>query len=138
MMAPMDATSGASRTAVLVCQGRATAHGRIAVGRFGDPVASVLLRDGERTAVEQVRNDVPPEGWRQRLDFELVGATAEAMVPRTVAIDDAIRARPAPQLVILGAGLDTRAWRSPNYPAPRCSRSTTCPPSGTSRTGSVS
>ena len=35
------------------------------------------------------------------------------MVARTVAIDDAIRERPAPQLVILGAGLDGRAWRMP-------------------------
>jgi methyltransferase (TIGR00027 family) len=40
-----------------------------------------------------------------------VRATAEVVVPRTVAIDDAIRGRPAPQLVIAGAGLDGRAWR---------------------------
>lgn len=33
------------------------------------------------------------------------------MVPRTIAIDEAVRARPAPQVVILGAGLDARAWR---------------------------
>jgi methyltransferase (TIGR00027 family) len=38
---------------------------------------------------------------------------AEVMVPRTVAIDDAVRQRPSPQLVILGAGLDGRAWRMP-------------------------
>jgi methyltransferase (TIGR00027 family) len=112
-MAAMDADGAASRTAVLVCQGRAAAHGRMAVGRFGDPVAAMLLRDGERAVVEQVRTGIPPEGWRPRLDFELVGATAEGMVPRTVAIDDAIRARPVSQLVILGAGLDTRAWRMP-------------------------
>jgi hypothetical protein len=41
----------ASRTAVLVCQGRAAAHGRIAAGRFADPVAMALLRDSERVAV---------------------------------------------------------------------------------------
>jgi methyltransferase (TIGR00027 family) len=35
------------------------------------------------------------------------------MVARTVAIDDAIREVAAPQVVILGAGLDGRAWRMP-------------------------
>jgi len=35
------------------------------------------------------------------------------MVPRTVAIDEAVRAAGAPQVVILGAGLDGRAWRMP-------------------------
>jgi methyltransferase (TIGR00027 family) len=43
----------------------------------------------------------------------MVRASAEVMVPRTVAIDDAVRARLAPQLVIMGAGLDGRAWRMP-------------------------
>src|SRR5262249_28312582 len=38
------------------------------------------------------------------------------MVPRTVAIDDAVRASPAPQLVNLGAGLDGRARRMPELP----------------------
>lgn len=109
----MDADGSASRTAVLVCQGRAAAHGRIAVDRFEDPIAALLLRDGERAVVWQVRSGTPPQDWRQRWDYELVGATAEGMVPRTVAIDDAIRGRPTPQLVILGAGLDTRAWRMP-------------------------
>ena len=38
----------ASRTAVQVCQGRAVAHGRLAVGRFDDPTALALLRlDGD-------------------------------------------------------------------------------------------
>ena len=41
----------------------------------------------------------------------MVRASAEAVVPRTVAIDAAVRARPTPQVVILGAGLDGRAWR---------------------------
>ncbi|MDQ1741098.1 MAG: hypothetical protein QOE53_2750 [Pseudonocardiales bacterium] len=113
MMARMDVTSGASRTAVLVCQGRAAAHDRLAPGRFSDPVASLLLREGEREVVEQVRAGIPPRDWRQRMAFELVRATAEGMAPRTVAIDDAVRDRPGAQLVILGAGLDTRAWRMP-------------------------
>ncbi|MFD8806524.1 class I SAM-dependent methyltransferase [Streptomyces sp. NPDC059597] len=101
----------ASRTAVLVCQGRAAADGRFVTDRFGDPVAVRLLRPAERTAVDQVRAGTPPEGWQARTAYESVRACAEVVVPRTVAIDDALRAGVSGQLVILGAGLDTRAWR---------------------------
>jgi len=101
----------ASRTAVLVCQGRAAADGRLAAERFADPVAMELLRADERAVVEQVRSGTLPEGWTERVAYESVGACAEVVAPRTVAIDDAVRAHPHPQLVILGAGLDTRAWR---------------------------
>jgi methyltransferase (TIGR00027 family) len=101
----------ASQTAVLVCQGRAAAHDRAAPGRFADPTAMALLRDDERVPVEQVRAGTTPEGWGERVPFEMVRACAEIMVPRTIAIDDAVRERHAPQLVILGAGLDGRAWR---------------------------
>ena len=38
---------------------------------------------------------------------------AKMMVARTVAIDEAVRAAASPQVVILGAGLDGRAWRMP-------------------------
>ena len=107
----MDSSGAASRTAVLVCQGRAVAHGRVAVGRFDDPTASDFLRDREREVVELVRTTAVPADWRQRIDYEMVRGCAEVMVPRTVAIDDAVRESPAPQLVILGAGLDGRAWR---------------------------
>jgi methyltransferase (TIGR00027 family) len=44
---------------------------------------------------------------------ELVRRTALLMVPRTVAIDDAVRGHGAAQVVVLGAGLDARAWRMP-------------------------
>ncbi|MGQ4377516.1 class I SAM-dependent methyltransferase [Streptomyces sp. SAS_267] len=103
----------ASRTAVLVCQGRAAANGRAATGRFADPVAERLLSAAERTPVAEVRSNTPPSGWRERTAYESVRACAEVVVPRTVAIDEALRARAAGQLVILGAGLDTRAWRLP-------------------------
>ncbi|GAA4445430.1 class I SAM-dependent methyltransferase [Phytohabitans houttuyneae] len=102
---------GASRTAVLVCQGRAVADGRLAPGRFADPVAMSLLRPDERAAVQRARTDVPPRGVAARMEYESLSALAETMVPRTVAIDDAVAARANPQLVILGAGLDGRAWR---------------------------
>lgn len=101
----------ASRTAVLVCQGRAAADGRLAPGVFSDPVAVELLTYDERAVVEQVRDEAVPKGWSERLAYEAVRACAEVMVPRTVAIDDALRAHPNPQLVVLGAGLDARGWR---------------------------
>ncbi|MER6331451.1 class I SAM-dependent methyltransferase [Streptomyces sp. NPDC001034] len=108
-----DNERAASRTAVLVCQGRAAADGRAAVGRFADPVAVRLLRAAERTPVAEVRAGTPPQGWQARTVYEGVRACAEIAVARTVAIDEALRARASGQLVILGAGLDTRAWRLP-------------------------
>ncbi|MGW3773481.1 class I SAM-dependent methyltransferase [Actinomadura verrucosospora] len=108
----MDTREG-SRTAVLVCQARAVAHGRLAPDRFADPTASALLEPGELAAVEQARSGVPPEGWGPRMEYEFLRATAEGLAPRTVAVDDAVRERPHPQVVILGAGLDGRAWRMP-------------------------
>lgn len=101
----------ASRTAVLVCQGRAAADGRAAAGRFSDPVALRLLRADERTPVTRVRSGSVPKGWQERTSYESVRACAEVVVPRTVAIDEAVRDSVPSQLVILGAGLDTRAWR---------------------------
>jgi methyltransferase (TIGR00027 family) len=109
----MSKTLEVSRTAVLVCQGRAAADGLVAAGRFADPTAMALLRTSERAAVQWVRDGAAPRGWQQRVDYESVRASAELIVPRTVAIDDAVRAHPSPQLVILGAGLDGRAWRMP-------------------------
>lgn len=103
----------ASRTAVVVCQGRAAADGLVAPGRFADPVAAGLLRPDELVPVGHVRDGVVPAEWAARVDRETVGAAAEVLVPRTVAVDDAVRARPAGQVVVLGAGLDARAWRLP-------------------------
>jgi methyltransferase (TIGR00027 family) len=100
-----------SRTAVLVCQGRAAAHGRIAPEVFADPTALAMLRPDERVPVDQVRAGTRPDGAAARVGYEMVRASAEAVVPRTVAIDAAVRAGPTAQVVILGAGLDGRAWR---------------------------
>jgi methyltransferase (TIGR00027 family) len=85
----------------------------LAVGRFEDPTAMVLLRDDERTPVERARTKVRSRSWSRRIDVELLGRQAEAMAARTVAIDDAVREAGNPQLVLLGAGLDGRAWRMP-------------------------
>ncbi|MFF4516941.1 class I SAM-dependent methyltransferase [Streptomyces mirabilis] len=108
-----DIERTASRTAVLVCQGRAAADGRLAAGRFADAVAVRLLRPSERAPVDEVRAGTPSTGWKARATYEGVRACAEVVVPRTVAIDDALRSHGTPQLVVLGAGLDSRAWRLP-------------------------
>jgi methyltransferase (TIGR00027 family) len=102
----------ASRTAVLVCQARAVADGRLAVGRFSDPVAVQMLRPDERAEVELARGPAPTT-WSERVTHGFLAATAEVLAARTVAIDDAVRQRRHAQLVILGAGLDGRAWRMP-------------------------
>ncbi len=106
-------TGSASTTAVLVCQGRASADGRYAVGRFSDPVARELLEPDELAVVDRVREGLPPTDGNERMAYEMVRQTGLTVVPRTVAIDDAIREHVAGQLVLLGAGLDSRAWRMP-------------------------
>jgi methyltransferase (TIGR00027 family) len=107
----MKTDSKASRTAVLVCQARAVADGHLATERFTDPTAARLLRDPEREAVTRARDDTTPTSARDRIQWELLRATAEVLLPRTIAIDDAVRQHSHAQVVILGAGLDGRAWR---------------------------
>lgn len=109
----MKSDSKASRTAVLVCQARAVADGHLAPQRFADPTAAQLLRDTERDAVTRARDSTQPSTARERVEWELLRATAEVLVPRSIAIDDAARERRHSQVVILGAGLDGRAWRMP-------------------------
>jgi methyltransferase (TIGR00027 family) len=100
----------ASETAILVCMGRAIADGRSAVRQFADPTAMALLPDAARARVERIRRTAIP--WRL---FEYAHLTnlATMMALRTNAIDDAVRGVTSPQVVILGAGLDGRAWRMP-------------------------
>lgn len=80
-------------------------------GLFADPLAYDLLHPEERVAVDQVRAGTPPQGWAPRSEYESVLACAEVMAPRTVVIDEAVRSHRHLQLVTLGAGLDSRAWR---------------------------
>ncbi|HKO90670.1 MAG TPA: class I SAM-dependent methyltransferase, partial [Polyangiaceae bacterium] len=96
---------------VYVCAARALAHGATPVARFSDPTALALLPEAARARVERLRAAGPPESFRQRLARGPLDTRSKMMVVRTVAIDDAVRAASAPQLVILGAGLDGRAWR---------------------------
>jgi methyltransferase (TIGR00027 family) len=102
-----------SRTAELVCMGRALAHGLVEPERFQDPTALTLLPEEARRRVEQARRAPLPRTFRERLRQGYFQTQSRMMVARTVAIDDAVRAAQTPQLVILGAGLDGRAWRMP-------------------------
>jgi methyltransferase (TIGR00027 family) len=92
--------------------GRALAHGTTRVTRFSDPTALALLPDGARARVERVRAG-KVNGVRERLVRAWLVRQSAVMIARTVTIDDAVRAAAHPQLVILGAGLDGRAWRMP-------------------------
>jgi methyltransferase (TIGR00027 family) len=92
---------------------RAVANGNTDVARFSDPTARELLPDDARAIVDAVRSKTPARGLRARMRREHHLRRSKMMVARTVAIDDAIRESASPQLVILGAGLDGRAWRMP-------------------------
>ena len=102
-----------SQTAVWVCMGRAIAHDAPWAVGFRDPTALALLPDAARARVERSRAGAAPRGWRERASDRLVTTRAYPMVTRTIAIDAAVREAAAPQLVLLGAGLDGRAWRMP-------------------------
>jgi methyltransferase (TIGR00027 family) len=90
---------------------RAIAHGATKVARFSDPTAMALLPDDARGRVERIRSGARPRGLRDRVDRRILLRLSSMMVARTVEIDDAIREAASPQVVILGAGLDGRAWR---------------------------
>lgn len=93
--------------------GRALAHGILVPRRFDDPTAIVLLSDEAAREVREERAGRVPAGFRAQLRHQYLHTQAKFMAARTVAIDDAVRSAGSPQLVILGAGLDGRAWRMP-------------------------
>ena len=102
-----------SQTAVMICMARAIAHGTTSVASFSDPTALSLLPEEARARVESIRAGALPKNLRERFQHAFINGRTQMTVARTVAIDDEVRAAGAPQLVILGAGLDGRAWRMP-------------------------
>jgi methyltransferase (TIGR00027 family) len=91
--------------------GRAIAHGRTGVTAFNDPTAMALLSAEQQAEVERIRQGPRPKQWRARFRYEHLTRESQMVVARTVAIDAELRTAGAPQVVILGAGLDGRAWR---------------------------
>lgn len=101
----------ASRTAVMVCMGRAAAHGLTRDEQFSDPTALRLLGEPERQLVQRFRDGAAPQGVVERFRYAHLARESPLVVARTIAIDQAVASTQAPQLVLLGAGLDGRAWR---------------------------
>jgi methyltransferase (TIGR00027 family) len=107
-----------SDTAVFVAMGRALAHARGVVRGFDDPFALDLLPDDYRAAVERRLRRRWPRSRREWALGMVARAAERLMGPRTVEIDDGLRALPpGHQVVILGAGLDARAYRMPELAA---------------------
>jgi methyltransferase (TIGR00027 family) len=107
----------ASQTAVLVAMGRAVAHLQGTVPGFSDPTALTLLPREARERVERFRDGPPPATAREKFAHKFLERRSQMMAVRTVAIDQAVREADARQVVILGAGLDGRAWRMPELGA---------------------
>lgn len=103
---------------------RAIAHGRTKVIAFSDPTAMSLLAAEQQAEVERIRQGPRPKEWRARFRYEHLLKESQMMVARTVAIDGELRNADVPQVVILGAGLDGRAWRMRELRKLSCSRST--------------
>jgi methyltransferase (TIGR00027 family) len=99
-----------SRTAVRVALGRALADRLRLTERFADPVALEWLPEPERQRVLSFPS-APPKTFRERWRYGEALAGANMMAARSVEVDDALRTAKNDQLVILGAGHDTRAWR---------------------------
>lgn len=96
----------ASRTAEMVAAWRAYAQGRTSTPKYDEPTAEKLLPERARAELADWR-----AGRLNGFRHAFLETRAQLMVARTVEIDDAIREKHNPQLVILGAGLDGRAWR---------------------------
>ena len=75
------------------------------------PLPATMLDSDELIVVDDVRDGGVPASRSQQLGHQLVRWTGVGMVPRTIAIDDVVRGHAAARVVILGAGLDARAWR---------------------------
>jgi methyltransferase (TIGR00027 family) len=102
-----------SVTAELVCMGRAVADAAPPFPGFADATALRLLSERARARVARATGPKEPLGLRERIDRGYLTRQSQLMAIRTRAIDEVVRTAAAPQVVILGAGLDGRAWRMP-------------------------
>jgi methyltransferase (TIGR00027 family) len=104
-----------SGTSSLVTLLRALAHeGLTEVRDFKDPTAFTMLPPLWRLVCQFTLRRARRPGFRQRLFNEKSGGKSDIVPLRTRVLDDAwhdARARGTRQLVLLGAGLDGRAFR---------------------------
>jgi methyltransferase (TIGR00027 family) len=100
-----------SRTAEFVALARALGNLAPRVPGFSDPFAVQFLREKWRKRVEQRRASLASGGRKSPYPFWL-GPMGVYLQFRTMILDRALAASPpVEQLVVLGAGLDSRAWR---------------------------
>jgi len=103
----------ASRTAMMVAYMRALADaGATHVPEFHDPTARVFLNAKWSRKLAKIEQQV--QRGREGASLAFARVAADMMALRTSAIDAAVRdavAAGSRQVVILGAGLDGRAWR---------------------------
>ncbi len=100
-----------SRTAQFVALARALGNLAPRVPGFSDPLAVQFLPEKWRRRVEQRRAAIASGARTSPYSFWL-GPMGVYLQFRTVILDRALAsALPVDQLVILGAGLDSRAWR---------------------------
>jgi methyltransferase (TIGR00027 family) len=101
-----------SATACYVAMGRALAQARGSFRGFSDPFALQLLPEDCRAAVERCIRREWPRSFHEALLGLVARWTEKLMAPRTAEIDEGLRELPSGhQLVVLGAGLDARAYR---------------------------
>ena len=100
-----------SRTAQFVAYNRALGTLAPQVPGFSDPIAAELLPDNWKKKIERARRSLAANPGKSPYPFWMRGMGLFNQF-RTVVLDRAIaEAAPIAQLVILGAGFDTRAWR---------------------------
>ena len=102
-----------SLTAVWVAWGRGMS-GKVRDAIVDDPVAERLVPEPYKSLITLARRSPAFVGAVEKIAATISGGRSRHMPLRTRAIDDALVeavSRGAEQLVILGAGLDARAWR---------------------------
>jgi len=101
-----------SRTAQFVAFNRAVSTLAPDVPGFSDPVAAAFLPEDWRNRLERIERSLAAKPGKSPYPFWVRRGNCVVNQFRTVVLDRAIlSALPVPQLVILGAGFDSRAWR---------------------------
>lgn len=86
-----------SPSAEFVCLARAAAHGETKAPKFSDPTALAFLSEEARASLLRLRGGASEP--HDQLQHILVRMRSEAVVARTIAVDEAIRAAALSQLV---------------------------------------